>query len=265
MYIISTRRNFSHPDRMGTRIYYKEVNRKLQPKGDVELSSVLKPKERILLLVHGYNNEMEDTLEAYKTVEDYFRLLRANNPYDHVVGFTWPGGEMGVDYFRPRARTKKIAPHLAFIIEQLASISNSSIDVMCHSMGTRLTLQAMSYVRRSKVRNCFSLAAAVEDDSIEKDEKFYKATQKCKYFFVFHSSRDKVLKYLYAAAEDLDDALGLKGPEDAAKIMEFSKNVRVFNCTRKINKHGQYKKRAELYRVIAKHHNQPLRGQYFTL
>ena len=58
--------------------------------------------KRVTVLVHGYNNEQNDVMESYGTIDQQMRLLgflgRANSPYDALIGFAWPGGASGVSF-----------------------------------------------------------------------------------------------------------------------------------------------------------------------
>ncbi len=54
--------------------------------------------KRVMVLVHGYNNDRLDVLDSYGTIDRQMRLLNflggAAAPYDAVVGFAWPGGSV---------------------------------------------------------------------------------------------------------------------------------------------------------------------------
>ena len=74
--------------------------------------------------------------------------------------------------------------HLEFL-----SASAARVDVLAHSMGNRLVFEALDFPsNRGKkvVHNLYSLAAAVDGESIEKKEKYYRSTQNCEKIFVFY-------------------------------------------------------------------------------
>src|SRR5918992_5906865 len=58
--------------------------------------------KRVMVLVHGYNNDRLDVLDSYGTIERQMRQLNflggASAPYEAVIGFAWPGGSVGVSF-----------------------------------------------------------------------------------------------------------------------------------------------------------------------
>jgi esterase/lipase superfamily enzyme len=208
--------------------------------------------KRVLLLIHGYNNEEDDVVRAYDIIE---RKLRANPvtgaEYDVILGYTWPGGENRLDYFGARNRASAVSLHVARLLRELSR--ECTLDVMTHSMGTRVALLALpdEAPHPPMVRNLFTLAAAVDNESIQYGQKHYVATQACQRFFAFHSKYDQVLSVWYATAE-FNRALGQDGPEDPAIILQRSPHVRVVNCKNRIRAHGDYKQCVPLYDHLAK-------------
>ena len=65
----------------------------------------------------------------------------------------------------------------------------ASLDVMAHSMGNRLILEALelSSAPSPIVRNFYSLAAAVKDKDIEVGHPFYQAALQAKNLLIFPS------------------------------------------------------------------------------
>ncbi|HID76762.1 MAG TPA: alpha/beta hydrolase [Planctomycetaceae bacterium] len=204
--------------------------------------------KRVLLLVHGYNNEFEDVVRAYHIVESKCHEHLADH-YDVILGYTWPGGDAPWQWHLAKRRSSAASPRLAGVLQRLAPRAEA-IDLMTHSLGARVALKAADQLDRGTLRILYLLAAAVDNESIERGATFYRATQNCQRVFVFHSRHDAVLKYAYAAAQ-WDAALGLSGPEDPADIRAHSPNVVVVNCKHKIRAHGQYKYSDAVYRLIA--------------
>jgi hypothetical protein len=138
------------------------------------------------------------------------------------------------------------------------------MDVMTHSLGTRVALKAVDRISQGHVRLLHLMASAVDNESIEAGYAFYRGTQNCVRNLVFHTKHDPVLKYAYTAAE-WDTALGLSGPEDPASIRQHSKNVTVVNCKRKIKEHGQYKYSDDVYALIGSALDGAPMDQFVTL
>jgi len=93
------------------------------------------------------------------------------------------------------------------------------------------------------------MAAAVDNESLEEGEEFFSSRNSVASIYVMHSARDGVLASAYKAAE-LDNALGLFGPEDKSEIDRKGSNVYVANCKHVVSHHGGYKRSIEVYSYI---------------
>ncbi|MDE0131243.1 MAG: hypothetical protein OXQ32_03135 [bacterium] len=96
------------------------------------------------------------------------------------------------------------------------------------------------------------MAAAVDDESIEKGQKYEGAILCCDTTYVFHSKRDRTVSLAYRAGEFAaghgpDAALGSRSPDNPAGL---SPKIRVINCKRVIHEHGKYKNTDEVYGYI---------------
>jgi hypothetical protein len=114
------------------------------------------------------------------------------------------------------------------------------VDINSHSLGAHVTFEALKDAPATIVRNAWNFAAAVDNESIEKGERYYTATQRCQRFYVFHSKNDPVLRVWYRIGDffDFDTALGYSGPEDPRAIMDYSGNLTVINCKDVVASHG---------------------------
>ncbi len=254
MLIISSRENFWDSNIVTPRQTdeIRDVNLSLgnlngAPVSDVQFEAQIQNK-KILLLIHGYNNEPLEVTRAYKTIEE--RVNTLINFYDLIIGYTWPGGDDWSDYSAAKARAGTVSNRAQSSITKM--ISNcSEVDIMSHSMGCRISLMVMDDLHKNQVPKnivvrLYIMAAAVDNESIEKDERYYNGSIYCDNAYIFHSKNDSVLKYGYRYKE-WDNALGYSGPENPAEI--YSK-AKVINCKRKINAHGAYKRTAEIYNYI---------------
>lgn len=197
--------------------------------------------KRILLLVHGYNSTTDGALDHYQTIQ---KSLDPYDLYDTMIGYFWPGCDEGLEYYAAEKNTKKLAPRMQSYLETLSKTA-ASLDVMAHSMGNRLILEALelSSAPSPIVRNFYSLAAAVKDKDIEVGHPFYQAALQAKNLLIFHSDRDDVLKYDFLLAEHAE-ALGYEGLDKTSKE---PKNIQFIDCTQFVDGHSGYFKAAPLY------------------
>ena len=225
--------------------------------------------KRLMLLVHGYNNEELDVLKSYRTIETEMRLLGflgSAAPYDAVVGFVWPGGARGVSFPFARLRAGETAPRLSRLLTDLRS-AGATVDLNSHSLGAHVVLEALRDGARQIVRNAWNFASAVDNESIEFNERYFASSQRCQKFYVFHSKNDPVLRVWYRVGDlfDFDTALGYSGPEDPAAIMTRSPNVRVVNCKDVVTSHGGYRSSGQVWAYMSQELNTPSAPQFVTL
>jgi esterase/lipase superfamily enzyme len=225
---------------------------------------------RVMVLVHGYNNEERDVISSYRTIDDRMRMLGflggQNASYDVVVGFAWPGGAVGVSFPFARQRAGESARRLASLLSMLRS-AGATIDLNSHSLGAHVSLEALTGSPSRTVRNAWNFAAAVDNESIERGERYYQATTRCQRFYVFHSKNDPVLRMWYRAGDffDFDTALGYSGPEDPGSIMQSSGNVRVINCKDVVQSHGGYRSSGEVWSYMSQELSASSRLQFVSL
>ena len=257
MYIISSRRNFTDPDALGTTGHmFRDVDlttdSTVQSFGNFPQFTQNIAGQRVLLLVHGYNNEQEEIYDAYSVIEDKI-WTHMSQAYDKVIGYSWPGGDVGLEWWASKRRANAVARRFRFLLRDMLQ-SVQFIDVMSHSLGARIVLKALKQsagaVDGSIVRNYYCTAAAVDNEVLELGEEFHESVGKIQSMFVFHSRNDGVLAYAYRAAE-FDRALGLSGPEDKAYVQNRTKNLFVVNCKKKIGRHGAYKHSDDVYAYMA--------------
>lgn len=226
--------------------------------------------KRIVVLVHGYNNEERDVIDSYGTIDRRMRLLGflggSSAAYDGLVGFAWPGGAVGVSFPFARQRASESAARFAALLALLKS-ANVTIDLNTHSLGAHVAFEGLSDGSPQLVRNAWNFASAVDNESIEDGERYFRASQRCQKFYVFHSRNDSVLRVWYRVGDlfDFDTALGYSGPEDPGSIIQHSKNVRVINCKDVVHSHGGYRSSGEVWSYMSQELMTPSTGQFATL
>lgn len=204
--------------------------------------------QRVLLLVHGYNNDADEALATYRTIQ---KNIDGMNLYDAVIGYLWPGCDEKLEYFYAEKNAAELASRAKSHIQNLSQ-SATHLDILAHSMGNRLMLEALQNASSEKgkklVRNFYSLAPAVKDNSIEINQPFFRSVEQCEKMFVFHSNRDGVLKIAFFLAER-SEALGYKGADNPAKAPE---NVQFIDCTEFVDGHSDYFNTSSFYYFMQK-------------
>lgn len=258
MYIISSRLNFSDADDL---LPSGHIIREIDLRDDSvsrsfsdidKFFSVISGR-KVLMLVHGYNNEQDEIYDAYSIIEEKVRK-HLESEYDDVIGYIWPGGDSKLEWWPAKRSANAIAKRFRLLVRDIAQ-SALSLDLMSHSLGARVILKAMKQVvggnGETLVRNYYCTAASVDDEVFEEEEEYHDAIDKFGRILIFHSRRDGVLKLAYRLAEG-DSALGLSGPEDKSYIENHTSNIFVINCKKKIKKHGKYKHSNDLYSYISR-------------
>ena len=274
MILISARKNFWSDTKLAVLDKIKNVDLRSdeESKDMTENDFFLNiSKKRILVLVHGYNNEPEDVHNAYAIIDNNIANWTAKQ-YDQVIGYIWPGGDDPFDYLAAKTRANALARRFGIWLQKMKD-NDVTVDVMGHSMGVRVILKALKTRDQKVARNVFAMAAAVDNESIQKNEEFFISTQRCYRMFIFHSKHDSILGYLYRLAE-FDRALGHVGPEDPADIMNnfgpgtkldyHTTSLYVANCKNIIQKHGSYKHSIPIYTYISNHLAKPQPEQFTT-
>lgn len=244
MYILSCRRDFTNADAFltdaGGRPY---VAARYEGEARADYSAIVDHvrDQRVLFLVHGYNNTYDDLVGTYNTI-----MTRLHDVYSAVVGFAWPGGDSAHEWRAATDRTHLAAAMLARCLPELSHAAGS-MDIMAHSLGCRVVLSMFNHTSAAKVGNLFLLAAAVDNESLEMGQPYYSATQLvANRLFVFYTTGDGVLERAYPLAE-LDCALGHRGPESRSRV---PRSVSVVNCSDVIHSHNGYKDSNELYQFV---------------
>lgn len=254
MIIVSARKDFDNPDRLlpvGHLIKDIDLRRNAVITPDIEIGQLAQQAagKRVLMIVHGYNNEQDEVHDAYQIIED---KLAGKLPevYDLVLGYSWPGGDRGIEWWTGKHRANAVARRFRFLIELLAGRA-TALDLMSHSLGARVVLKALKESGQGDlVRNFWCTAPAVDHECLEPDKEFSRALPSCRRLFVFHSARDGVLRLAFFSAER-DPALGLFGPEDRQWVSGKAKRVFVANCKHCVGYHGGYKQADQVYWYIS--------------
>lgn len=202
-------------------------------------------KGKVLILVHGYNNEYDSVCGAYSIIKGNVRKRLIG--YGLIIGYFWPGMNNKLEFWIAIRRANETAERFRELLNLIATKKNNvEIDIMSHSLGARVVLGALKKVNRKITNNYFCMAAAVDNEVLEKGELFYDATKNLRSIHVFHTKRDWVLRFGYRAAQ-CDRALGTYGPEN---LSNTGQNVYTVNCNECVRGHNKYKDKPPIYEYI---------------
>jgi hypothetical protein len=187
--------------------------------------------KRVLALVHGYN--VEDALDAYARITNHIA-----EHYDAYLYVEWPGSRISLAFWLADMRADMAGRKLC---SALQSIAPASLDIEGHSLGCRVTLEALRCGLRAE--NVLLTAPAVDNESICLGERYGEAVKNAARLIVAYSCNDRVLRETYKWAK-WDDALGLTGPEPGSP---YPTNVERWDLGSYIYAHGDYKRCGEFF------------------
>ncbi len=208
----------------------------------------MKKDARICILVHGYNNSFHEVCDSYQLIERQLKT-HMNQSYDHVVGYAWPGEDNALEWYQAKSNANGTGRKLRMLLDQL--VQEVTVDIISHSLGARVVLKALKDKDpgQPKIRNYYCMAGAVDNESLETSQEFNAALQTTGRIFVMHSARDSVLAGSYRVTE-LDNPIGLYGPEDKGFVDQPDSNIYVANCKQVVANHGGYKRSPEVFQYI---------------
>lgn len=174
----------------------------------------------LVLLVHGYNVSEKEADAAYDVFEQHQRSLLAwpseiYAPDRRVVRVYWPGNaELGplsfLFFMHSISHAKQSGEYLADALEQAAASGQLTVDVVAHSLGCRVVLEAIAALQagtRVRFERLVFFAAAVAIHKIEVDGKQRLALEYCQHVeegaLSLYSGKDIVLSAAFPAGETL--------------------------------------------------------------
>ena len=174
---------------------------------------------RIVLFVHGYNNNVREARESFETL-----TKQLPGRFPKLGWFYWPGdADFGIfdvldflSYPTEIPDAKSSAQRLADRLSQLAVETNGvEITLVGHSMGCRLILECLRVFasqptrRRPIFKSIFLMAAAVPVELVGWDGALGDAArQLVPTGWIFYSADDVVLHFAFPAGQTLAAAMG---------------------------------------------------------
>ncbi len=132
--------------------------------------------KRVLLLIHGMRTPFYRAKKYYREAV-HWAGETDSPPYDMAIGLLWPGYEpggsrlqVGIAFLKANPRARKSGKKLAPLLELLAEEAQS-LDVMTHSMGSKVALFALKK-QDGKVDNLFLMAPSIGAKTLDKNRKY---------------------------------------------------------------------------------------------
>ena len=176
-------------------------------------------KSEVVLLVHGYNNKVEDAADSYNSFIDNvnkktLRPLLSNDPQKGnlpVFKLFWPGDWDVNDIVSSASYPWMVrrAPKVADVLEKYLNTLNGpggqpmQIHVVAHSLGCRVTLDLISLLRsrpqsgNHKIVSFTLMAAAVPEYMLSDGDIFSFLPEPDKKSQVLVSRKDTVLHWAF--------------------------------------------------------------------
>ncbi|HEU0120813.1 MAG TPA: alpha/beta hydrolase [Bryobacteraceae bacterium] len=256
MYVVSCRKDFESNIIVSGENQYRNYFNPGSHKEHraVVLDTILKAaaNKHVCILVHGFNNPLENVMKSYwELVKGLDRPgMRPPEGYGLIVGFTWPGSRFGLGYFGARPKAERSGARLRELINGLRGVA-LSVDVQTHSLGARVALHALADPKnKTFVDNLLLAAAAVDDNILEPDHKYFSAMASCNRCLAYFSKKDPVLGGAFWVGDVLDGihaALGLRGPRRKDITMDKTPNLYVIDCSAVVHSHGGYRDQPAYY------------------
>ncbi|MCW4470246.1 alpha/beta hydrolase [Flavobacterium sp. MFBS3-15] len=168
--------------------------------------------QSLVLLIHGYNNDQDDALGAYRR---FVECIKKNSSVNaNLLQVFWPGSSWqgALYYMQAISQAKKVAPKLARDLCNAAKVMGYlKVDFVAHSLGCRLTLETMKALEeiRSSQGNLNGLvigkvvfmAGAVPTKYISTGQQLRNALQAFHSALSLYSRKDIVLHYAFPAGQ----------------------------------------------------------------
>ncbi|MGD8427939.1 MAG: DUF726 domain-containing protein, partial [Balneolaceae bacterium] len=168
--------------------------------------------------------------------------------YDVVIGFIWPGGISEFDYFRAKINTSAAGKRLRAWLKKLNLVCKA-VDMLGHSMAAQVGRMAFKNEDNIKVRNIYSMGAAINNNSVFDSNEFNNIIQSCDRIFIFYTENDRILKYAYRLIE-WHSPIGYAGPNMGLLNDKAPEKIRLVDCSDFIADHTGYKRSEKVFRFI---------------
>lgn len=180
--MISLREDFKEPRQFSPALQLRwvELNTDtdfdlLSPFDEAGLATAVRGK-RVLLLIHGMRTPFSRARKYYREAVHWASETEPPH-YDMAIGLLWPGCEtggsrlqVGVAFLKANPKARKSGKRLSGLLELLSGEAQS-LDIMAHSMGSKVALFALKK-QDGKVDNLFLMAPSIGAKTLGKGRKY---------------------------------------------------------------------------------------------
>lgn len=175
-------------------------------------------RSRLVILVHGYNNDLQDARRSYSEFEDNLRRLynEGGSRVSDLLGkFHWPGdANLGpvsfISYPFEITDARESAERLADFLRDLHGPGGGlvQLDFVAHSLGCRMLLETLELIPDIGVVKVFFgaiclMAAAVQVNMVEPGGPLGETLWIPLRLLILHSTGDRVLHYAFPLGQTL--------------------------------------------------------------
>ncbi|MDC3250067.1 alpha/beta hydrolase [bacterium] len=233
MKFVTCRKDLVNPDRLGE-LAYCEVKNNTDPVLS-DFDSTFCEGERVLLVVHGYNEPYAQILEKMLQFENLY-----SSEFDSVVGFLWPGGDHFWEFFGALMGLGKVSKLFADLLSQMnQTLGGENVNLWVHSLGNAVVLKALNLIDSPNVASStlinhyYSFAASIDAKSLDVEGEYYPCLNYVNQMMVCYAKEDWVTSRLYYVGDmftGMDSGLGGYGPQDffsfkQGRVLETHSNV----------------------------------------
>lgn len=173
----------------------------------------LESKERLFILIHGFNNEQKETRENYRLIRE---MLVSDPQKDEFINFNWDGltarGVSGLKAWSDAVGSSQVAGQLS-LRKILNVVKNKKIYIITHSRGASVALSALTnpcYHPKFKERTNLVSSGLLEDPA------------------PLQRNGNEIKLIFIAPAIGLVD---FKEPADQTRFIKFDNQVKSFHIT----------------------------------
>ncbi|MBK7408347.1 MAG: alpha/beta hydrolase [Saprospirales bacterium] len=131
--------------------------------------------KKALVVIHGMGISFLKVKKHYDRVLHWTQQENDPIPYDIVIGVTWPGLELspsklsfGVIFLKSNPKARRSGKKLATMLDTLSQTA-ASLDILTHSMGSKVALVAMKE-ERVGVAHLFLMGPSIDAKVFQKNK-----------------------------------------------------------------------------------------------
>lgn len=171
--------------------------------------------DELLVHVHGWRNEDDEAVAGFRNAREAYR---ANGYEQPVVGFTWDSDSSVFGWWDSTEIAEANGLKLAqFVFDYRNENPDTTVRLVCHSLGARVLLRAVEVLDASEVRDYVDsitlLGGAADNDAVSTGGAYGPSIERAVgQADNFWKDEDDVLNWAYTTAE-FDSAVGEEGCE----------------------------------------------------